>query len=185
MVDFTCVLLAAGSSSRFGSNKLLALLDGQPLINHSAASLEPCDGIIAVVRADDVPLHAALHILDIDYVINPEPDRGMGYSIACAVNATAGSDGWLLMPADMPFVRPSTTQRIIAAMDAGAPLAAPVFQGQRGHPVAFSKDFFAQLAACDGDTGARHILQQHRQQLVTIDTDDAGVLVDIDRPTDL
>jgi len=185
MTEFTGILLAAGCSRRFGSNKLLAPLDGRPLINHSAAALEPCDGIVAVVRADDTPLQAALHILDIDYVVNPEPDRGMGYSIACAVNASCDSDGWLVLPADMPFVQPATTQLILAALADGAALAAPVHHGQRGHPVAFSKAFFAQLCACDGDTGARHILQQHGDQLVSIDTDDAGVLADIDTPADL
>ena len=109
----------------------------------------------------------------------------MGHSIACAVNASADSDGWCLLPADMPFVKPSTTQQIVQALQAGAAMAAPVYRRRRGHPVGFDAAFLGALTMLDGDSGARSILQQQCSQLLTIDTDDAGVLADVDVPTDL
>jgi len=185
MADITGVLLAAGFSTRFGANKLLHEIDGQALIAHSAAALSPCDRVVAVVRADDEALQTGLHTLGVDCVLNPQPERGMGYSIACAVNATSHSDGWCLLPADMPYVTASTTSQLVDALRTGAALAAPHYQGRRGHPVAFSNRFFDALCALDGDTGARDILEQNADRLALIDTDDAGVLVDIDTALDL
>lgn len=141
MTDITGVLLAAGFSTRFGANKLLVDIDGQALIAHSVAALSPCDRVIAVVRADDRLLQSELHALGVDSVLNPHPERGMGFSIACGVNATSQSDGWCLLPADMPYVMASTTLRLVAALRAGAAMAAPFYQGRRGHPVAFSHRF--------------------------------------------
>lgn len=185
MADVTGILLAAGFSSRFGSNKLLVELNGQPLIAHSASALTPCDRIIAVVRAGDEALQSVLNAQGIDCVVNTEPARGMGYSIACAVNATSQSSGWCILPADMPGLKASTTLQVIDALRAGAVLVAPWNQGRRGHPVGFGARFFDALAALDGDTGARHILQQYADLLTVINTDDAGVFNDIDTREDL
>jgi len=185
MADITGVLLAAGFSTRFGAGKLLHEIDDRALIAHSAAALSPCDRVIAVVRADDGVLQTALQVLGVDCVLNPQPERGMGYSIACAVNATLHSDGWCLLPADMPCIMASTTSQLVAALRTGASLAAPCYQGRRGHPVAFGSRFVDALRVLDGDSGARHILEQNSEQLVSIATDDAGVLVDIDTKLDL
>lgn len=185
MADITGVLLAAGFSTRFGDNKLLHEIDGQALIAHSAAALSPCDRVVAVVRADDEALQTVLHTLGVDCVLNPQPERGIGYSIACAVNATSRSDGWCLLPADMPCVMASTTSQLVDALRSGAALAAPFYQHRRGHPVAFSNRFFDALCALDGDTGARNILEQNAGQLALIATDDAGALVDVDTVLDL
>jgi molybdenum cofactor cytidylyltransferase len=185
MSDITGVLLAAGFSTRFGDNKLLHEIDGQALIAHSAAALSPCDRIVAVVRADDEALQNELHTLGVDCVLNPQPERGMGYSIACAVKATSHSDGWCLLPADMPCVMASTTSKLVDVLRTGATLAAPYYQGRRGHPVAFSNRFADVLCALDGNTGARNILEQNADRLISITTDDAGVLVDIDTTLDL
>jgi len=185
MADITGVLLAAGFSSRFGANKLLVEIDGQALVALSAAALSPCDHVIAVVRADDELLQSELHTLGVDCVLNPEPGRGMGFSIACGVNAAAQSKGWCLLPADMPYVMAATTAQLVDALHAGAAMAAPFFQGRRGHPVAFSYSFVDALCALDGDSGARSILEQNADLLTSIITDDAGVLVDIDTAMDL
>lgn len=185
MPEITGVLLAAGASSRFGANKLLHEIDGQPLIAHSAAALAPCDRRIAVVRANDKAMQACLQTLGIEWVSNSQPDRGMGHSIACAVKASADSHGWCLLPADMPYVTAATTQQLVAALHAGAVLAAPFYQQQRGHPVAFSERYHEALASLDGDSGARAILQAQHDQLVVIHSDDAGVLHDVDTAGDL
>ena len=185
MADITGVLLAAGFSSRFGANKLLVEIDGQALVAHSATALSPCDRVIAVVRSDDELLQSELHTLGVDCVLNQEPGRGMGFSIACGVNAAAQSQGWCLLPADMPDVMAATTALLVDALHAGAAMAAPFYQGRRGHPVAFSHSFVDALCALDGDSGARSVLEQNAAQLTSIITDDAGVLVDIDTALDL
>ena len=184
MAEITGILLAAGFSTRFGDNKLLHQIDAKPVIAHSAAALSCCSRIVAVVR-QDAEMLALLDALNIECVINRQAHRGMGYSIACAVNASQSSDGWCLLPADMPYVKPSTTQRVIDALARDAELAAPYFQGRRGHPVAISRRFAMALAALDGDTGARHIIEQNTGLMTAINCDDSGVLIDIDIPTDI
>ena len=180
MAEIYGVLLAAGFSTRFGSNKLLAEINSMPMIKHSAAALAPCDRIIAVVRSEDADVVSVLNSLDVECVINPDPERGMAYSIACAVNASLDAGGWCLLPADMPYVKASTTQKLIDAMHAGSVLAAPFYHGRRGHPVAFSCKFRGALSALDGDIGARSIVEHNAEQLTVIVSDDAGVLLDID-----
>lgn len=185
MAELTGVLLAAGFGSRFGTPKLLAQIEDRPVIAYSVAALAPCEHIIAVVRADDDALQAVLDGLSIHWITNPEPNRGMGHSIACAVRATADSDGWCILPADMPRVTTATTARIMDALRAGATLAAPVHQGRRGHPVGFGACFREDLMQLDGDTGGRTIIDQYADELLAITTADGGVLRDIDTPDDL
>lgn len=185
MVEITGVLLAAGFSSRFGNNKLLCEIDRHPLIEKSIRALIPCDRTIAVVRAGDNALHAVLRAHDVACVFNTEPERGIGYSIACAVNTSSRTGGWCILPADMPFISSSTTQGIVDALRAGASVVAPYYRGRRGHPVAFSHQYLNALSVLDGDIGARNILNLHQDQLLRISTDDAGVLADIDTPDDL
>jgi len=192
MNEITGVLLAAGFGTRFNAGrhpgKLLYEIEGRPLIAHSAAALAPCDRIVAVVRADDAALQAALRALGIDCVLNAEPARGIGYSIACAVKSTPPDSqhgGWCLLPADMPRVKTSTTQRVVNALRAGAAMAAPFHLGRRGHPVGFSAGCRDALAGLDGDTGARVMLRQYADRVTAVDSDDAGVFADVDRLADL
>lgn len=74
---------------------------------------------------------------------------------------------------------------LAAALAAGADAAAPVFQGQRGHPVLFARALLPQLLALTGDEGARQVLRGLGDRLALVETDDAGVLLDVDRPADL
>jgi molybdenum cofactor cytidylyltransferase len=184
MAEITGVLLAAGFSTRFGQNKLLHKINGRPLITHSAAVLQPCDRIIAVVRKDDA-LIAVLDQLGVDCIVNTEPQRGMGYSIACAVKAAAASSGWCLLPADMPYVKAATTQQLLDTLHQGTTIAAPFHHNRRGHPVAFSERYYNQLVTLDGDSGARSIIECNINHLAPIDTEDAGVLMDVDTPADI
>jgi molybdenum cofactor cytidylyltransferase len=185
MAEITGVLLAAGFSTRFGHNKLLYEIDGQPLISYSASVLQPCDRIIAVVRNDDA-LITVLDQLGVDCVINDEPERGMGYSIAQAVKAASASNGWCLLPADMPYIQAATTQQLVNALHQGATIAAPFYHNhRRGHPVAFSDCFYDQLVTLDGDSGARSIIESNINHLAHIDTEDASVLMDIDTLEDI
>lgn len=185
MAEITGLLLAAGASTRFGTNKLTALLKGRALVLHSADALSPCGRIIAVVRDSDAEVQDLLRSVGAKIVINPDADRGMGSSIACGVSASRDSDGWCIIPADMPRVLPATTLRIVNALNSGAALVAPYYQHRRGHPVGFNKDFLSALIELDGDTGARTIVERYQDRLVALVTDDPGVLLDADIEQDL
>jgi molybdenum cofactor cytidylyltransferase len=184
MPEITGLLLAAGSSRRFGGHKLLTEIDGRPLVLHAAECLQDCDRLLAIVRSDDVPLQQCLHSAGIDTVFNPHADRGMGGSLVCGVAASASSDGWCILPADMPYIANTIGLRIVLALHQGASIAAPYYRGRRGHPVGFSQVYREQLLALDGDTGARKILARESQAVVRLEIDDAGILRDIDTPQD-
>lgn len=185
MADITGLLLAAGTGERFGGNKLLASLDGQPLVLHSARTLTACDRTVAVVRADDHRLQQLLRHTGIVVVINHQAEDGMGSSIAAGVKASPESDGWCILPGDMPAVQTSTAQVVVDALRGGAQLAVPFYRTHSGHPVGFGKLFRDQLESLNGDIGARSILAAHPDQVVRLAVDDPGILQDIDRPADL
>jgi molybdenum cofactor cytidylyltransferase len=183
--DITGVLLAAGHSRRFGSNKLLAEIDKLALVLRAAISLSPCSRLLAVVRRDDLALQKLLKQASIELVFNDRTNSDMGASIACGVSASKNSKGWCVLPADMPFVLPSTTQEIVTSLQQNATLAAPFYNGRRGHPVGFSHDLVSELMALDKEPGARGIVEKNIQRLTMINTNDAAILVDIDTPDDL
>lgn len=181
------ILLAAGQGRRFGADKLLhPLPDGTPLALAAARALKAaCPRAVAVLRPDQTSLSALLTDAGLAIVICPEAGAGMGHSLAAGVAATQDADAWLVALADMPFVRSTTHARIVAALADGASLAAPTFNGQRGHPVGFTAEWRDALLALSGDVGARAILSRHANRLSLIDGDDPGVLCDVDTPADL
>ncbi|WP_426233955.1 nucleotidyltransferase family protein [Pseudomonas sp. TWP3-2] len=111
-------------------------------------------------------------------VVSVEP-TGMGDSIAAGVAACADLDGWLIVLGDMPFILPSSIERVAAAMAEDA-VSVPVLSGEYGHPVGFGRSFAAGLMALSGDRGARPLFAQGR--VVEVFVDDAGVVWDVDVP---
>jgi molybdenum cofactor cytidylyltransferase len=186
-VGVAALLLASGRGSRFDAtgrlNKLCQLLpDGRPVIAASAANLLAAGLSVTVVAPSDPRLASALAALELNWCENLEPDRGMGHSIALGVSSTAHAAGWLIALADMPYISPHTIAQVAMAIQTVA-IAAPCYRGERGHPVAFSTAMKQSLEDLDGDAGARSVLQD---RLVTlVETDDCGILRDIDRPQDL
>jgi molybdenum cofactor cytidylyltransferase len=181
------ILLAAGRGSRFGSDKLLHRLpDGTPMAVAAAVNFRPaCDRLVAVIRPEHDSLGVLLAETGCEIVPCSEADGGMGHSLAAGVRATAGAAGWIVALADMPFIASSSHQTIADCLRTGASLAASQYQGRRGHPVGFARQWFPQLVAMTGDQGGKAILGKHPQDLVLCPVDDAGVIRDIDRPEDL
>jgi len=181
------ILLAAGRGTRFGSHKLLHRLpDGTPMALAALRNLAPSvDSVIVVVRPEDSELIQLLSQEQARIVPCANAEQGMGASLACGVRAAPEGDAWLIALADMPDVPPAAIAALTAQLQAGAPLVAPTYQGQRGHPVGFSRAFYPELAALTGDRGARHLLDQHAEQLRLIAVDEPGILRDIDTPGDL
>jgi molybdenum cofactor cytidylyltransferase len=181
------VLLAAGAGRRFGGGKLLhPLEDGAAMAAHAARNLIAAGlPVTAVLRPGDFPLAELLEQEGCQVTVCPDADRGMGVSLAHGVTATRDAGGWIVALADMPRIRPVTIARVVQALAAGADIAAPAFQGDRGHPVGFSRRFLHELQALTGDSGARALVQRNQALLRLIDCDDPGVLFDIDRRDDL
>lgn len=183
------ILLAAGRGKRFASsgNKLLTpLADGTPVILSAVRNL-PCalKDVYVVVPPEYDALADTLQYEGVQLVTNRDAEHGVGSSIAVGIGACVDADAWVIALADMPWIQPATTKAVIDALEYGAPLVAPRFQDQRGHPVGFNRRFRADLVNLHGDQGARSVLEQYQPLIHYIDTNDPGILLDVDTPLDL
>jgi molybdenum cofactor cytidylyltransferase len=181
------LLLAAGSASRFGSDKLQHRLPhGVAIAVQAARHLKAeVPRVVAAVRPGAQETARALAAEGCEVVVCERAAEGMGASLACAARAAGEADGYLVALADMPFVRPSTIAAVRDALAGGAVIAAPYFRARRGHPVGFAGRLSSALAALAGDAGAKSVLDAHAAQLVKVPVGDPGALRDIDKPSDL
>lgn len=181
------ILLAAGAGTRFGGEKLLhPLEDGVAIAAHAARNLlAATSDVVAVVRWGDFPLYDMLEQEGCQVTMFQGATRGMGASLAHGVAQSRGADGWIVALADMPRIAPGTVRMVITALQQGALIAAPVYKGERGHPVGFGATLRDELLKLDGDQGARAVLERHRDSIQPIECDDPGVLFDVDRKGDL
>lgn len=183
------VLLAAGGSSRFGErNKLLAEIDGEPLVRRAAHTLldSRVSRVIAVLGHQPNAVRDALADLDVAFVENDSYERGLSTSVkhGARVAAGNGADAAVFLPGDMPLVDSATVDSLVDAFHANvADAVAPAFENQRGNPVLFGRTHFDALRAVSGDRGGRRILLDSDGAL--LETDDVGVLTDIDTREDL
>lgn len=181
------LLLAAGSASRFGSDKLRhALPHGVPIAVQAARILKlELSRVVAVVKPGSAELVDALKEEGCEVVVCENAAEGMGASLACAVRAAGEADGYLVALGDMPFLRRTSIAAVRDALVNGAPLVAPYFRTRRGHPVGIGKRFYEELLSLRGDEGAKKLLAANAGELVKIPIGDPGVIRDIDTPQDL
>jgi molybdenum cofactor cytidylyltransferase len=186
-LKFVGLLLAAGSASRFGSDKLQhPLPHGVSIAVQAARHLKAeIPRVVAAVRPQAAETARALEAEGCEVVICERAAEGMGASLACAARAAGAADGYLVALADMPFVRPSTIAAVREALARGALLAAPYWRARRGHPVGFAGRLRGALEASSGDEGARRLLEAHAAELVKVPVGDPGAIRDIDQPSDL
>lgn len=181
------LLLAAGSASRFGSDKLRhALPHGVPIAVQAARIFKlELSRVVAVVKPGSAELVDALKEEGCEVVVCENAAEGMGASLACAVRAAGEADGYLVALGDMPFLRRTSIAAVRDALVNGAPLVAPYFRTRRGHPVGIGKRFYEELLSLRGDEGAKKLLAANAGELVKIPIGDPGVIRDIDTPQDL
>ena len=184
------ILLAAGRGRRFDPqglrNKLLQLLPtGEPVVVASARNLlSTLPRVIAVVPPQDGGVADALRALCCEVTLCADADSGMAASLVQAIRySLPQADAWLVALGDMPYVAPSTLRALLDALEEGADIAAPVFEGRRGNPVAFGALHLPALLALEGEHGARALLKS--APVVEVAVNDPGILRDIDTPADL
>ncbi len=181
------LLLAAGSSRRFGRDKLLQPLpDGTPMVAASARILAAAtDRVIVLVRPQQPALQEILTKLPVDVLEVADAAAGMGVTLAAGVRAAADAAGWVIALADMPCVQVGTVSAVVSALRKGAAIAAPFHCGRRGHPVGFAAHWFDALTSLDGDQGARNLLRAHGDSISRVEVLDPRCLFDVDTPSDL
>jgi molybdenum cofactor cytidylyltransferase len=185
--NITAVVLAAGKSSRMGSNKLLADLGGKPLVLHTVENLKASaiQDIIVVTGNEPEALRRVLHGLGARFVHNDRFADGLSTSLKCGLGAVASdSDGVLICLGDMPLVDAKTIDRLIAAFSVAdhRTICVPVHAGKRGNPVLWGRQHFVGLEAIVGDQGGRLLMQSLSDEIVEVETKSNAVLLDVDTP---
>ena len=182
------LLLAAGQSRRMGGpNKLLAEIDGIPMVAHIARRLlaSRARPIIAVLGNQADAVDAALGKLPVERARNPDFAAGLSTSLKRGLAALPPDlDGVIVCLGDMPLISGRHLDRLIAAFNPleGRAIIVPTRRGKRGNPVLWSKRFFPEMAELAGDVGAKHLIGEHAELVAEVEMDDDSVLVDIDTP---
>lgn len=179
------VLLAGGASSRFGGNKLAALIDGTPIGLQAARTLAAVMPEIIVVIPPDRASTQTLFEGEFPVSVCPDAHAGIGHSIAHGVRQTSAADGWLIALADMPLIESDTIAAVKSALSSRAMIVRPRTGGRYGHPVAFGGDYGPELMELRGDSGAAAVITRHPGAVIALDVADPGILLDIDRPADI
>lgn len=185
------ILLAAGTSSRFGEeNKLLVTVDGEPIVRHAARTLteSSLEWVVVVVGHEADRVRSAVSDLPVFTVHNPEYASGQASSVRTGISALRGwvdADAAVIALGDMPFVDSGTVDALVSAYESGAGTAlAAAYRGTRGNPVLFDSRHFDALTEVGGDIGGRDILLGGDESAL-VAVDDTGVRRDIDEPKDI
>jgi molybdenum cofactor cytidylyltransferase len=181
------VVLAAGAGSRYHGerHKLSEKLGGDSVLVRTLRNAIASEMPVVLVISEALLGEAGGLVAPEDTVVvdaRTQTVWGMGDSIAAGVSIHASATGWLMLPADMPLVRPASLRAVAAALDQ-QPIAFAQHRGRRGHPVGFGAELFSELVMLKGDEGARRLLA--RYPTAAVELDDPGVLFDIDTVDDL
>lgn len=183
------IVLAAGASTRFGAQKLLASLGGATVVRSAVSRAVDAgvDDIIVVAGADAAAVTAALDGLPVRVVVNANAAAGMSTSLAMGVAACAPRTiAALVVLGDQPLVPAEAYDAVLRGYHAGgASIVAPRYTaGVRGHPVLFAADVFAELSALRGDRGAREVIERDARRVRIVDVA-LPAPVDVDEPAAL
>ena len=194
MSRVAAIVLAAGTASRYRtadptmSTKLVALLDGKPLVRHAveAALASRACPILVVSGHAERDVAAALDGIAVHFVPNPDYATGLASSLRAGLAALPGEiAGAVILLGDMPDVTGALIDRLIACFEAepGLEAVVPVYAGRRGNPALLARSLFAVVATLEGDEGARKLLA--RARVHEMDLGDIAVALDIDDPATL
>jgi molybdenum cofactor cytidylyltransferase len=182
------VVLAAGRGQRFvgSSHKLEQRLGSETVLASTLRHAIATQLSVVVVTTQALEPQARRLVASRDVVVMPEEGRfhglGVGASIAAGVSAQPDAPGWVMLPADMPMVQPSTLAAVAQALD-DHPVSYAQHGGRRGHPVGFSAELYSELVSLTGDEGVRRLVA--RYPALAVEVDDPGVLMGLDTAEDL
>jgi len=181
------LILAAGLSSRFGTgHKLLADLDGKPVVRHVVEAVTASSaGPVLLVTGHQADAVTSAAGTGVQAVHNPAYAEGLASSLQAGLRALPDDlDGVLVCLGDMPDIRTATLEALIAAFNPveGRAICLPTFSSKRGNPILWGLQFRPDLLRLEGDAGARSLFLPHAEWICEVPVDDPGILMDYDTP---
>ena len=175
------ILEAAGNSSRFGSNKLLHIMDdGRPMIASILDAVRPLDVYkkVLVTQYDEVASMAP----EFDVVMNDRPDLGISRSMQLGLAAAGDADAYMFCVCDQPGLTAATLERLIEAYKKGtAGIVSLSWKGKMCNPKIFSSRYKEELMKLSGDTGGRQIIASHKDDILLVEAVSEDEVKDIDK----
>lgn len=187
-VDCGALILGAGFSRRYGSDKRLAQINGVSVAELTLQTYcRVFSAVRVVVKPEDTALVRLIETLPVDIISCPDAHLGMGHSLACGIRGLTWKYAFIGL-LDMPYVKTQTLTRLKqAALDAPTEtiIQPQLMDASGGHPVGWPRHYFPLLGQSDGDQGARDLLGRLQDKIEYMVTGDSGIIRDIDRPEDL
>jgi molybdenum cofactor cytidylyltransferase len=182
------VVLAAGTSTRMGQNKLFMELEGESLVRRivGRVSRAGVDPLIVVLGHEAERVQRALEGIRYQPVLNADYERGVNSSLRAGIRAAseAAARAAVVVLADMPFV---TTAMIATLVEkyrrSEAPLVVSDYDGVNAPPMLYDRSLFTELAASEGQGCGKHVVKRHRHEAETASWP-AEALTDLDAPED-
>ncbi|WP_206530122.1 NTP transferase domain-containing protein [Nordella sp. HKS 07] len=170
-----------------GANKLLARIDDRAMIRMTVEAMlaSAARPVIVVTGHERERVEAALTGLDVHFVHNPAYASGLASSLKAGLADMPGdADGVVVGLGDMPLVAGRHINRLIAAFSPAEKrsIIVPVHAGERGNPVLWSRAYFAEMLALDGDRGAKGLMEAHEDHIAEVQVRSDVVLADFDTP---
>jgi xanthine dehydrogenase accessory factor len=181
------IVLAAGTASRMGRNKLVLPVHGKPMVAHAveAATAAGLDPVIVVTGHEAAAVRKAIGKTPATFVQNDGFARGLSTSLRAGIAAVPPEcEGVVVLLGDMPGITAPLIEKVVKAFDASEDRAICVATagGERGHPVLWGRQFFPELEALDGDAGARAVMSRYPNLVREVEAGDGAPLADIDTP---
>lgn len=181
------IILASGSGSRMGKNKLLIDINGKPMIEYILNNVRK-NGFSEyhVVSIYEDILKLAAQKFGMQTILNDNPALGQSRSIVLGTqNCSDGCDGFMYFTGDMPALQKETIEKLLKAFDKDNNITVPIYDGHRGSPVIFPKRFKGQLECLTGDTGGRQIIERYKDQVTFVEIEEGWQGLDVDTEEDL
>jgi molybdenum cofactor cytidylyltransferase len=185
----SAIVLAAGSSSRMGENKLLVPLSGRPLLEHVLANVRrsTAEDVVVVLGDSADRVRRSVSLDGARAIVNDAYSDGMSSSLRAGIGAAdPRADAFLIVLADQPFVTPSTIDILLNRRQRSREkILIPTYRGRRGNPVLVDRSLSDEMRSITGDQGCRAIFGHHADQILEVAVDDPGILIDLDTPEQL
>lgn len=189
--DIIVIVMAAGQSSRFCSDKRIAQLNsGKTLLNTTLSVIQKHFPNISIVIKPEDNLESLELSEKFSTIVSSRSHLGLGYSISDAFRQLCSDENtqhyraaaiWL---ADLPWVSQETCCKLTEKATPEC-IVKPSHQGRTGHPVVFGRNFWKELAHLENTNGANTVIKKHSNRVIHVSLDDPGVFTDVDYPNDL
>ena len=183
------IMLAAGNSRRFGSNKLLYQIEGKPMYRYALEELQkaaekiPDSRILVVTQADYTEIISTAGQAGAEVFINPEPERGISSSMQIGLERARDAEACLFTVSDQPWLKAETITALFELFQReGKGMACTRRDGKTGNPCIFSKKYYTELMEISGDRGGKQIIKKHPEDVAYLEISDALELQDVDTP---